>query len=108
MTGEGAQVVGAVVSFLLLLAVAVAVVLSSRPRVWRNFQHPALSRYTFVALFLMAALRLYSGTSFLWAGSVDPWVLDIFRFTVLATGTVVFVLACTIVAYLWRLYRRRD
>jgi predicted cation transporter len=75
-------------------------------RVKRNeWRHPSLTRLTFIAMWLLAAMTVYSASSFLWAEAMREW-LDVIRYAPLTVRTVTVVLLLGVVLYLRRI--RRD
>jgi hypothetical protein len=68
----------------------------------KTLAHPAAVRMTVWSLLILAALRVYSATSFLWAGVVSDPVLDLLRYVSLALTTVAGILLLTIAAYFFR------
>lgn len=90
---EPREVGVAVAVLLLVLSITLAIVARHRPTV----------RTLALAFCLLAGLRVYSASSFLWAGDVPDVVLGLLRYIVLAVTTSALILAGSVLAYFIRL-----
>lgn len=95
--------VGLIVSVAIFCVVTAGVVLAQR---MNGNATPAL-RYGLSALWLMALLRLYSASSFIWGSAAsDAGVFPILRIAVLVVLTLTLILVLTLVWYYARRWRR--
>jgi len=72
-----------------------------------NGEAPVALKYGLTALWMYAALRLYSASSFTWGELMsDAGLFPLLRAAVLVWQTLILIVCMALVGYYWRRWRR--
>jgi amino acid transporter len=95
------------IASVMLFFIACLAALTARRRK-DSLDHPYAIRLIMISFVILAGLRVYSATSFIWAEFIGDGVISVLRYVVLALTATADILLLTVVIYYFRLIGRGE